>query len=176
MLKEVIHDIDSAPERTGPPLGVVSSSVDQYFRDWLAQDGHPWWPYWSHIRSWWEIRDLPNVMLLHFSNLKRDMPGEIRRLATFLEIEIDETKWDAILEHCSFDYMKAHASQNVPFGGRIFEGGAESFMHKGVNGSWKDTLTPEDIEKYEQAAIQNLGVDCAHWLSTGILHRLENAS
>lgn len=169
MLKEVIQDIDNAPGRTGPPLGVAPSSVVQYFRDWLAKDGYPWWPYWAHILSWWELRDLPNVMLLHFSDLKRDMPGEIRRIAAFLEIAIDETKWDAILEHCSFAYMKAHASQNVPFGGRIFVGGAETFMHKGVNGSWKDNLMPEDVEHYEQAAMQNLGSHCAHWLSTGIL-------
>ena len=61
------------------------------------KDGYPWWPYWEHILSWWKIKDLPNVMLLHFSNLKKDMPGEIRRIASFLEIVIDETKWDAIL-------------------------------------------------------------------------------
>jgi aryl sulfotransferase len=35
------------------------------------------------------------------------MPGEIRKIAAFLEIDIDESKWDTILHHCSFDYMKA---------------------------------------------------------------------
>jgi aryl sulfotransferase len=170
MKKEVIQAIDSVPGRVGPPLGEAPSSVIEYFRDWLKRDGYPWWPYWNHLLSWWEIKDLPNVMLFHFSNLKRDMPGELRRIATFLEIAIDEAKWDAILEHCSFDYMKAHAAQSVPFGGSIFEGGAESFMHKGVNGRWKDMLNPEDIERYEQAAREKLGVDCAYWLSTGTLH------
>ena len=64
---EVIRDIDSVPERVGPPLGEAPSSVLEYFRDWLAKDGFPWWPYWTHILSWWKIKDLPNVMLLHFS-------------------------------------------------------------------------------------------------------------
>jgi len=175
MKKEVIQDIDRVSERVGPPLGEAPSSVIQYFRDWLMKDGYPWWPYWRHVLSWWDIKDLPNVMLYHFSNLKRDMLGEIRRIAKFLEIAIDETKWDAILEHCSFEYMKAHADQNVPFGGRIFEGGAESFMHKGVNGRWKDMLASEDIEHYEHTAREKLGVDCAYWLSTGTLQRMENA-
>jgi aryl sulfotransferase len=173
--KEVIQSIDSAPERVGPPLGEASSSVIKYFRNWLTMDGYPWWPYWNHILSWWEIKDLPNVMLLHFSNLKRDMPGEIRQIATFLDIAIDETKWHAILEHCSFDYMKAHATRSVPFGGRLFEGGAETFMHKGVNGRWKDMLTLEDIERYEQAAKEKLGVGCADWLSTGTFQHIETA-
>ena len=175
MKKEVIQAIDNVPERVGPSLGNAPSSVVEYFRNWLMKDGYPWWPYWNHILSWWEIKDLPNVMLLHFSDLKRDMPGEIQRIATFLDIAIDETKWDVILEHCSFDYMKAHAAQSVPFAGSIFEGGAESFMHKGVNGRWKDMLTSEDIEHYEHAARKNLGVDCAYWLLTGMLYHMENA-
>jgi aryl sulfotransferase len=175
MKKEVIQAIDNVPERTDPPLGNAPSSVVEYFRNWLMKDGYPWWPYWNHILSWWEIRDLPNVRLLHFSNLKRDMPGEIQRIASFLDIAIHETKWEAILEHCSFDYMKAHAAQSVPFAGSIFEGGAESFLYKGVNGRWKDMLNPEDIELYEHAARKNLGVDCAYWLSTGMLQHMENA-
>lgn len=172
---EVIRDIDSVPERVGPPLGEAPSSVLEYFRDWLAKDGFPWWPYWPHILSWWEIKDLSNVMLLHFSNLKSDMPGEIRRIAAFLNITIDETKWNAILEHCSFDYMKAHAAQSVPFAGSLFEGGAETFMHKGVNGRWRDVLRSQDIERYEQTATEKLGADCAYWLSTGMLQHTKCA-
>lgn len=67
--------------------------------------------------------------------------------------------------------MKAHAAQSVPFGGSIFEGGAKSFMHRGVNGRWKEILTTEGIERYEQAAIENLGEECAFWLSTGIFKK-----
>ena len=74
-------------------------------------DGYPFWPFWEQVRSWWEIRDLPNVMLVHFADLKADLPGEIRRIADFLDIEIDEARWPAILEHCSFAYMKAHCRQ-----------------------------------------------------------------
>lgn len=170
--KDVIQSIDSVPERIGPPLGDAPSSVIDYFRDWLTKDGYPWWPYWEHVLSWWEIKDLSNVMLLHFSNLKEDMPGEIQRIATFLDIAIDETKWDAILEHCSFDYMKTHAAQSVPFGGSIFDGGAKTFMHKGVNGRWKNILTPDDIVQYERVSKEKLGIECAYWLSTGVLQNI----
>jgi aryl sulfotransferase len=96
------------------------------------------------------------------------MPGEIRRIAAFLNITIDETNWDTILEHCSFDYMKAHAAQSVPFGGSLFEGGAETFMHKGVNGRWINVLTSQDIKRYDKTATEKLGEDCAYWLSTGM--------
>jgi aryl sulfotransferase len=67
-----------------------------------------------------------------------------------------------------YDYVKAHAAQSVPCKGRsYYKGGAETLMHKGVNGDWKDMLSPKDIEHCEQMDREKLGVDCAYWPSTG---------
>ena len=93
--------------------------IRQYFLDWLERDGHPFWPFWENIRSWWEIRHLPNVLMLHFAELKADMPGQIRRIAAFLDIEIDESRLPAIVEHCSFDYMKRNATKQRAAGRRL---------------------------------------------------------
>jgi aryl sulfotransferase len=153
--------------RVGPPIGRPPASVRDYFVEWLEQDGHPFWPFWENVRSWWEVRHLPNVMLLHYADLKADIAGGIRRIADFLGIPIDEERWPAILEHCSFDYMKAHAERSVPLGGIIFEGGAQSFIHKGTNGRWRDVLTPDDIRAYEDTAREQLGPACAGWLAHG---------
>jgi aryl sulfotransferase len=49
----------------------------------------------------------------------------------------------------------------------VFEGGAKTFINKGTNNRWRDTLTEEDNQAYEARAIQELGPDCAHWLATG---------
>jgi aryl sulfotransferase len=125
------------------------------------------WPFWENIRSWWAIRDLPNVMLLHFNELKADMPGTMRRIAAFLEIPIDEGKWRAMIEHCSFDYMKAHADKSAPLGGILWDGGAATFINKGTNGRWRDVLSSADIQAYESRAREELGPECAHWLATG---------
>jgi hypothetical protein len=116
--------LNETPGRVGPPIGRPPASIRQYFIDWLEKDGHPFWPFWENIRSWWQIRDLPNLMLLHFGQLKADLPGQIRRIAAFLDIEVDERRWPAIVEHCGFDYMKAHATKSVPLGGAFWHGGA----------------------------------------------------
>ena len=81
--------LNDSPGRVGPPIAPPPDSVHQYFLDWMARDGHPFWPFWENVRTWWQIRDLPNVMLLHFSELKADLPGQIRRIAGFLDIAID---------------------------------------------------------------------------------------
>ena len=159
--------LNDTPGRVGPPIEPPPADVRRYFLDWLERDGHPFWPFWENVRSWWEIRHLPNLLLLHFADLKADMPGQIRRIADFLEIPIDPDRWPAILEHCSFGYMKANASKSTPLGGVFWDGGAETFVHKGTNGRWRDVLTAEDCRRYEETALRELGEDCARWLATG---------
>jgi aryl sulfotransferase len=75
--------LNDSPGRVGPPIEPPPASIQQYFHDWLDRDGHPFWPFWENVRSWWEVRDLPNVLLLHFSELKADLSGQIRRIADF---------------------------------------------------------------------------------------------
>ena len=153
--------------RVGPPIERRPESITKYYHGWLDRDGYLWWPFWENIRSWWKIKALPNVYFVHFTNLKNDMLGEIRRIAEFLEISIDEEKWDSILLHCSFDYMKTNATKSVPLGGAFWDGGAQTFIHKGTNGRWRDVLQQNEVEKYERLAGQELSPECALWLSTG---------
>ncbi|MDG2273269.1 MAG: sulfotransferase domain-containing protein [Halioglobus sp.] len=159
--------LNDTPGRIGPPIERPPSSINQYYHEWLDNDGYPWWPFWENIRSWWAIKELPNVYLLHYENLKRDMPGEIRRLAAFIETPIDEDKWESVLRHCSFDYMKEHGEKSVPLGGAFWDGGARSFINKGMNGRWRDVLTSEESSQYEHRALVELDSECAHWLATG---------
>jgi aryl sulfotransferase len=158
---------NQTPGGDGPPFDPPTPDIREYWHDWLDRDGFPWWPFWSHLRSWWEIRHLPNVLLLHFASLKRDLPSEIRRIAAFLDIPVDESRWDSIVEHCTFDWMKAHAEQMAPGRGVNWEGGAQAFIHRGTNGRWADVLTPSEVAEYEDRAIHELGPACAHWLATG---------
>ena len=159
--------MNDTPGRVGPPIDPPTPDIRQYFLDWLERDGFPFWPFWENIRSWWEIRNLPNVLMIHFADMKADMPGAIRRIANHLQIPIDERRWPAILEHCSFDYMREHGEKTVPLGGAIFEGGAKTFINKGVNGRWRDILTPGDCQRYEDMARRELGGECARWLMSG---------
>jgi len=159
--------LNDSPGLIGPPIEKPLDSIKQYYHEWLEKDGYPWWSIWDNVSSWWNIRNLPNLYLVHFSSLKSDMAGEIRKLATFLEIPIDELRWDAIIEHCSFDYMKANATQTVPLGGIFWDGGAKTFIYKGQNGRWREVLSEEESNKYEALAVDKLGLECAQWLKTG---------
>ena len=157
--------LNETPGLVGPRIERPVDDPVAYFREWLAKNGYPFWPFWENVNSWWALRDLPNVMMLHFADLKRDLPGEIRRIADFLGVR--PKNWQAILEHCSFDYMKQNAGKSAPLGGDIFEGGAQTFINKGTNGRWQGLLSAKDSAAYEARALAELGADCAAWLKSG---------
>jgi Sulfotransferase domain. len=159
--------LNDTPGRVGPAIEPPPADIRDYWHDWLARDGHPFWPFWHSVRSWWAIRELPNVMFVHFNDLKRDMPGEMRRIAAFLGIAIDESRWHDIVEYCTFDWMKKNATKSVPLGGAFWDGGAETFINKGVNGRWTQVLTTQESTDYEARAVAELGSDCACWLKAG---------
>ncbi len=159
--------LNDTPGRVGPPIEPPDPDVRRYFRTWLERDGYPIWPFWENVATWWAARDLPNVKLVHFNALKADLAGEMRAIADFLDIDIPQSRWPAVVEHCGFDYMKANAAKVAPLGGAIFDGGGEAFINKGTNGRWRDVLSPDDVAAYETMALDRLGPDCARWLATG---------
>jgi aryl sulfotransferase len=158
---------NDTPGRVGPPLPRANPDVRAYFNHWLETDGGDHWSFSENIKTWWAIRHLPNVRLIHFASLKADMEGEIRKIADFLEIDVPAGKWPQIVEHCSFDWMKAHGDRVVPLGGIGWNGGAETFLHKGTNGRWKDVLSAAESARFEALMLERLGPECAHWLATG---------
>ena len=156
--------LNDTPNRVGPPIEPPPKDPVEYFERWLHEDGFPFWSFWENTRSWWEIRSLPNVKLIHFTDLKADMEREIRGIAEFLEISPTPESWENILHHCSFEYMKTNSSGTVPLGGAFWDGGSQTFIHQGVNGRWRDRLPKELSEEYEARAVQELGAEAAHWL------------
>lgn len=157
--------LNETPGRVGPPIERPPNNIVTYWREWLDRDGFPFWSFWENVSTWWQIRHLPNVLMLHFAELKRNLAGQIRRIAEFLAIDINEELWPKVLEHCSFDWMKRHATKSVPLGGAFWDAGAEVFIHKGVNGRWRDVLADEESKRYEEMARAKLGEDCARWLA-----------
>jgi len=145
--------------------------IRAYYLHWLENDdGLGMWQdsYWGHVKAWWNIRHLPNVLLVHFSNLKADLKGEIRRIAAFIDVPIEDATMPAILKHCSLDFMRETASKREGIK-RAFREGANTLFYKGTNGRWKDVLSAEEIVRCDEIAVERLGRDCAHWLETGEL-------
>lgn len=157
--------LNSSPNAAGLPLERPTDDLRAYFHDWVETSAFMGAEFFDVTRGWWDVRDLPNVYLLHYQNLKDDLPGQVRRLADFLDIELDADLLGKVLEHVSFDHMKKHAETMFP--DLPLKRGGSDFINKGTNGRWRDILTAHDIAKYEARALAELGEDCAHWVATG---------
>jgi len=64
--------------------------------------------FFDFVATWWPLRHESNVQMFHFSDLKRDLPGAVRKIASFIGAEPDAQQWPRIDEHCSFEWMKEH--------------------------------------------------------------------
>lgn len=139
-----------------------------FFSRWL-DDGYPFWPFWPSIHSWWQIRDLPNVLFLHFLQLHGDMAGTVERIAAFLGITVPESRWGAVLERCTHSYMAKNASRIIAGGDFVFADGAAAFFNGGQHAGWRGQLTEADLQRYSAAQSTQLSSACAQWLETGVL-------
>jgi aryl sulfotransferase len=166
MLTDAAYQMMNPPDRTWREFPRPEPDIRKAFHEWLDQDGYPAFPFWSHVQSWWDIRRMPNVRLIHFNGLRADLPRAIRQIAEYLDIPIDERIFPKIIEHCGLEFMKRRAA-DVELLKLFFEGGGSNFINKGTNGRWKDILSAEDIAKCDAIASVNLSPDCAHWLKTG---------
>lgn len=161
------EQVNNTPGRVGSAIAPPTTDIQEYFQQWLENDGHPFWPYWEHVRGFWDIQNLPNVKLVHYNNLKDDLIGQIAEIAQFIGKPLPSATLSTIAEHCSFEYMKNNAEKIIPLHGSLWDPDGNAFINKGTNGRWQNVLSAEDVAAYESMALQKLGQECANWLKTG---------
>ena len=74
--------LNNTPGLVGPAMDQPLDSIVDYYNRWLDQDGYPFWSQWENVKSWWAIKDLPNLKMLHFANLKKDMDTKSTTVTT----------------------------------------------------------------------------------------------
>ena len=151
----------------------VPTDPAQHFRDWVAgyedELGDPGASFFHLEKSFWEARHEPDVLLVHYNDLKADRDGEMRRIANFLDIATPENLWRDIVEAAGFDAMKSKADQLMPTAGNIWKGGGQTFLYKGTNGRWRDVCAPEDLELYDAKVASQFSPALANWIENGRL-------
>lgn len=137
-----------------------------WYEDW-ENDGYPYWSHFNHLQTWWDFRHLDNIHFVHFVDLKKDPEAEIRKIAAYLNIEINEAMMPGILERISFGSMKKNFMKIMPESSELWKGGGDRFMNKGTNGRWHGVLTEKELVQYSAAVERALTPDAAHWLEHG---------
>jgi aryl sulfotransferase len=171
---DLMYQMLANGDPVGGPMPRCPDDPRTLWAEWITtpafpweEEGSPWWSHHYHVGSFWKHRDLPNVLLVHYADMKADLEGEMRRIAEFCGIEVEESVWPDIVNAARFDSMREEARQ-TPGMELAFEGGSDRFFFKGTNGRWRDVLTPDDLELYERAA-SKLDPELRRWLESGRL-------
>ena len=145
-----------------------------FFRHWITPGGTAHAEqmgdgFFDIERSWWAERARPNLLMVHYADLKADLDGEMRRIASFLDIETPAALWPSLVEAAGFEAMSRDGAALLPNAEMSFEGGHRSFLNKGANGRWREELTDEDLALYQSRVEQELSPALARWLEHGRL-------
>ena len=165
MRAERVAHINAAASAQGlGPMIEFNGNIHDFFDRWIAARDHDS-DLLRHIASWWELRSEPNVLFVHYNDLKADLDHQMRRVANFLGIDIPAAFWPEVVDRCTFSRMRAEADKVSDF--KTFERGAQSFLYKGTNGRWQGILTDGEIRRYQQRVDEILTPDAAHWFEHG---------
>jgi len=146
----------------------------EYFRQWIStpvvpgeSDGLPAPSLFDLEAGYWAERQRSNVLLVHYNDLKRDLDGEMRRVASFLAIQTDEKVWPALVAAAEFEAMRKAGAELMPQTKTMFEEGSNRFFYKALNGRWRGVLTDDDLILYDAKVKAKLSPALAAWLENG---------
>lgn len=123
--------------------------------------------YFGCARDWWNYRNDENVLLLHYSDMKRDQRAGVKKIAEFVGVSLTEEELDRVNEKCGISHMKSISERftvrtygsptadTVLCDPRACEG---ALIRTGQLNEGEAHLTGEQIsrwQKYEEAAFQD---------------------
>jgi Sulfotransferase domain len=115
----------------------------------------------EHTASYWALRDKPNVLVLLFRDMKRELPSAVRRVADVLGVRLTSEEMNAVLERSTFAYMSSIENKFTPIPkGTLPWGEGLKMMRVGKAGNSNEMLTLEQrrrIDEHFQAELDRLG-------------------
>jgi hypothetical protein len=89
-------------------LGPLAPPAD-HVADWFCSDRMYWLPWPRHVSEWWQrAQSRPNVMFVHFEEMKEAPGRTIDRVAAFLGCPLTDDERRRVLDKCRFEYMQAN--------------------------------------------------------------------
>ena len=165
-----INAVNGLPPEFRPPP--TPQDPREFYLQWIgqAETAGPAprdLPFFEYEMTYWRERTRPNLLLVHYNDLKTDLPAEMRRISDFLGIATPQDKLTELAQAAGFEAMKRQGGRILPELGEFFDRGYERFLNKGVNGRWKDVLGEADLARYAALARQRLSDSAAAWIEHG---------
>ncbi len=111
----------------------------------------------DHALGWWGLRDAPEVLVLFFADMKRDLPGAIDRIAAHVAVTLGSDERAAIIERSGLAWMKANNHKFAPVPLPFVEPThLPNMVRRGATGSSAELYTPEQLARVDALALASL--------------------
>jgi aryl sulfotransferase len=117
-----------------------------------------------HIDTFWPARDDPNVILVHYADLRSDLAAQMRRLADRLSISVPEAGWPALVDAATLSSMRSRADDLAPNTTEGLWHDNRKFFNRGTSGQWREFLDDADQQRYRRRVAELVGPDLAAWV------------
>jgi aryl sulfotransferase len=153
------------PARARPPR----PPLKEWLLSWIDWDGDPqttldtlpnvMW----HLSDAWARRHDTNIVLVHYDDLSTDLEGEMRRLATRLQIDVPEARWPDLVHAATFGQMRDRADRLAPDRLGVLKDPA-AFFRQGTSGSGGALLSEGEVAHYHRRVAALAPPDLLAWL------------
>jgi aryl sulfotransferase len=162
-----LRELVGLPEPATPPA--PRPGLHDWLVEWIEDDPAPtesldslpgvMW----HLADAWSRRSRPNILIVRYADLERDLDGAMRQIAARLGVEVDEREWQALVKAASFAEMSARADALLPDRSGVLRDAA-AFFRRGSSGAARDVLTDHEIARYEERVRALAPADVVDWL------------
>lgn len=142
-------------------MGSATPSVETMYRLFLADKfllGGSW-P--ANAAGYWAQRSRPNVLVMSYKAMKRDLAATVRRVAEFLDMHVSEDVLREVCAKSSFEYMKPIDHKFGTFRSIPWRSPA-AMIRNGKQGGSGEILSRERqcaIDEHCMAELKRLGSD-----------------
>lgn len=62
--------------------------------------------YFGYVRAWWPYRSDPNVLFMHYSDVRKDLKKWVSKIAKFVEVDLTSDELDLVTQRCTIEHMR----------------------------------------------------------------------
>jgi len=108
--------------------------------------------YFEYVKEAWQQRHHPNVCLLFFEDMKKDLASSVKKVARFFGKDVGDEMVEALVDHLSFKQMRNNPAVNKEERRKLgLLTGEGSLLRKGEIGGWKSYFTDEMNRRMDEA-------------------------
>jgi hypothetical protein len=171
----ILRARETAVGEAEPPPGEVARPASARDRFWAwVDDATPpteaactLWLTLHHLQTFWDVRDAPNIVLVHYDDLKQDLDRQMRRLSARLGIPVVEERWPELVGAATLEAMRSDADRLAPNSTEKIWHDNRQFFHRGTSGQWRNLLDQSELARYWQRVDQLASRELAEWAHRG---------